>query len=48
MDAEVASSYSINGHKTNDEKCIDSNVEVQMLREELDRINAEFLKVSVL
>ncbi len=38
-------SYSINGHKSNGEH-VDSNVEVQMLREEVDRINSEFLKVS--
>ena len=47
MDTELASVYSINGHKSNEEEAqVDSNVEVQMLREELDRINTEFLKVS--
>ena len=41
--------YSVNGHKMNSsEGGVDSNVEVQSLREELDRVNAEFLKVRVI
>ena len=44
MDTELASTYSINDHKY-DEQSVDSNVEIQTLREELDRINTEFLKV---
>ncbi len=52
MDTDLSSSYSINDHKTNNNnndgglQSVDSNVEIQSLREELELLNTEFLKVN--